>query len=181
MHKTLLNRSYLIARPCRWAQDLRLNHAMRHFPETFPDVNARPLRYLLLAVALWSPQAALAEITAEDAWARATPPGARTGAIYLTLVNVGEADALVGAETDAAERAELHTHVHEDGMMSMRQVHSIEIPGKGSAALEPHGDHVMLFGLRGPLVAGDSVRLTLDFEAGESLTLDVPVKDGRQR
>ena len=140
----------------------------------------RFLRYALLVTVLCGPTVALAEIAIEEAWARATPPGARTGAIYLTLVNDGAADALVGADTEAADRAELHTHVHENGMMAMREVEAIAVPAGGTARLEPHGDHVMLFGLRGPLVAGEVLRLTLDFETGEPLTLDVPIRDGRR-
>jgi copper(I)-binding protein len=142
---------------------------------------SQTLRRILFWAALCSPLNALAEILVEDAWARATPPGARTGAIYLTLVNDGAADSLVGATTGAADRAELHTHVHEDGMMAMRQVAAIEVPAGGEARLRPHGDHVMLFELRGPLVTGEWINLTLEFEAGDSLTIDVPVRDGRTR
>ena len=144
--------------------------------------NARFTRFalpLLLVAALCGPTTALAEITVKDAWARATPPGARTGAIYLTLVNDSSARRLVGAATDVAERAELHTHVHENGMMAMRQVAAIEVPAGGEARLAPHGDHVMLFGLRGSLAVGDTLSLTLAFETGEPLTVEVPVRDGR--
>lgn len=147
-------------------------------------IKASPIRLLnriLLGTALCAPITALADITVEDAWARATPPGARTGAIYLTLVNDGAANALVGAATEVADRAELHTHVHEDGMMAMRQVPAIELPADGEAHLRPHGDHVMLFGLRGPLVAGEVVSLTLEFETGEPQTVEIPVRDGRSR
>lgn len=144
-------------------------------PSRFPRI----LPSLVLAAALCSPAVALAEILIEDAWARATPPGARTGAIYLTLANDGAADSLVGAATGAADRAELHTHVHENGMMAMREVEAIALPAGGEARLEPHGDHVMLFGLRGPLVAGESLSLTLQFHAHEPVTLEVPIRDGR--
>mgnify|MGYP001820989197 CR=1 FL=1 len=139
----------------------------------------RILSKLVLAAALCSPAVALADIVIEDAWARATPPGARTGAIYLTLSNDGAVDALVGAATEAADRAELHTHVHENGMMAMRQVEAFDLPAGGMAQLKPHGDHVMLFGLRGPLVAGESLSLTLEFHTHEPMTLDVPIRDAR--
>jgi copper(I)-binding protein len=146
-----------------------------------PSRLLRILPNLVLAVALCSPVIALAEILIEDAWARATPPGARTGAIYLTLSNDGAADSLVGAATEAADRAELHTHVHENGMMAMREVETIALPAGGVTRLEPHGDHVMLFGLRGPLVAGESISLTLEFHAHEPMKLDIPVRDGRSQ
>jgi copper(I)-binding protein len=140
---------------------------------------AQILQRLLIGIALFSPITTLAEIVVEDAWARATPPGARTGAIYLTLSNDGAADSLVGAATEAADRAELHTHVHENGMMAMLEVESIGLPAGGTTRLKPHGDHVMLFGLRGPLVAGEALNLTLEFSLGAPLTVAVPIRDGR--
>ena len=143
---------------------------------------SRLLRYislLVMFIALGGPTTALAELTVEGGWARATPPGARTGAIYLTLRNDGEADSLIGAATEAADRAELHTHVHENGMMAMRQVSAIHVPAGGEARLAPHGDHVMLFGLHAPLVAGEVLSLTLEFESGAPLSVEIPVRDGR--
>lgn len=130
------------------------------------------------AALLWAIPAT-AEVTVENSWARATPPGARTGAVYLNLSNDGPEDALVGAVTDVAERAELHTHVHADGMMRMEPVASIAIPAGGTAALKPHGDHLMLVGLREALVAGETLVVELRFQSGATLTLDIPVRDGR--
>ncbi|MEE4174430.1 MAG: copper chaperone PCu(A)C [Xanthomonadales bacterium] len=147
----------------------------------YPARSLNLFLHLLVAAALCGPVTALADIAVEDAWARATPPGARTGAVYLTLVNDGKTDALVAAATDAADRAELHTHVHENGMMAMREVGAIELPPGGEARLKPHGDHVMLFGLRGPLVAGETISLTLEFASAEPLTVEIPVRDGRSR
>jgi copper(I)-binding protein len=133
---------------------------------------------LFCAASLLANQA-LADVSVEGAWVRATPPGARTGAVYLTLNNDGPADALIRARTDVAERAELHTHVHIDGMMRMEPVASIAIPAGGAAELKPHGDHLMLVGLRQPLVAGSVVVIEFEFEGGETVELDVPVRDGR--
>src|SRR5262249_49706942 len=44
-----------------------------------------------------------------QAWARATPPAATTGAAYLTIVNRGAAtDRLVGVSSPAAAGADIH-------------------------------------------------------------------------
>ncbi len=133
----------------------------------------------LLLLALSAP--ALADITITDAWARATPPGARTAAVYFTVVNDGEApDALVGAATEASDLAELHTHVHADGMMQMKQVPAIDVPAGGEAVLKPHGDHLMLVGLHGALAPGESLELTLSFEHHAQVTVSVPIRDARK-
>lgn len=140
----------------------------------------KALAMLLCAGTVLSAPAA-AEVLVEEAWARATPPGARTGAMYFTLTNDGPADALIGARTAAADRAELHTHIHADGMMRMEPVASIPVPSGGAAVLKPHGDHLMLIGLRQALVAGESVAIELEFESGAIVMTSVPVRDGRKR
>ena len=102
-------------------------------------------------------------------WSRPLPAVSTNGAAYVTLMNTGDApDKLVSASTPAAERAELHTHIMEGGMMKMRHVEAIEVPAGGEIALEPGGLHIMLFGLTEPFVEGMSYPLTLGFErAGE--------------
>jgi copper(I)-binding protein len=112
-----------------------------------------------------------------DPWARATPPGAANGAAYLQLTNTGERTGrLVGARSPLAERVELHTHVMESGMMRMQQVAAIDLPPGERVRLEPGGLHLMLFGLRQPLVAGQQLPLTLELESGETLELDFVVR-----
>jgi len=138
------------------------------------------MKRLLLAALCALSFPAVAEVAVSDAWARATPPGARTAAVYLTLENDGEADALIGAETEASDFAELHTHVHADGMMRMEQVKRIPVPAEGQTELKPHGDHLMLVSLRRPLVAGERLTLSLVFERQPPLTLEVPIRDMRR-
>ncbi|WP_157374201.1 copper chaperone PCu(A)C [Salipiger sp. CCB-MM3] len=121
---------------------------------------------------------AKAEIIVEDAYARAAMPSAPTGAIFMTLRNDGPEDArLVSVESDAAAKTELHTHIAgEDGVMRMRPIEGgLVIPAGGSHALARGGDHVMLMGLTHPLDQGAQIGLTLGFESGEEIRIDVPV------
>src|SRR5437764_6592950 len=66
--------------------------------------------------------AAQAQITVQDAWARATPPGAKIAAGYLVIRNAGGADRLLGASSPAAERVETHTTMRHGDISRMRQV-----------------------------------------------------------
>ncbi len=140
------------------------------------------MRHLILIVLLLAtPLSAFAEITVTDAWARATPPAARTAALYLTLVNDGEADdALLGAQTDAADIVEIHSMRHEDGMMLMEQIESMILPAGERAKLAPHGKHLMLIGLRHDLAPGQAIHLRLEFERHPAVTVNVPVRDARR-
>ena len=136
----------------------------------------------LMAVALFGTTLPAQEFTLENVtiagpWSRAMPPNAPNGAAYFRVENRGgEPDRIVSLRTDIAEAVELHTHEMENGMMKMRQVESIEVPAGGEALLKPHGLHVMLFGLKQPLVDGESFGLTVVFEKAGELDLTVDIK-----
>lgn len=110
-------------------------------------------------------------------WSRATAASAPTGAAFLTLTETGaQPDRLISASTPAAEKAELHTHIKDNGVMRMRQVPSIELePGK-TVALQPGGYHIMMIGLKKPLAKGDHVPLTLTFEKAGTITVELHVE-----
>ncbi|MGH7122816.1 MAG: copper chaperone PCu(A)C [Stellaceae bacterium] len=128
------------------------------------------LRSILLVglLALASAGTAVAQtgsVVVEQAWARATPGGAKTAALYMTLVNKGPAeDRLVSVSTPAAGKAELHSTTTENGVMHMGPVAALEVKPGTPTVLKPGGYHVMLMDLKGPLVAGQSFALTLTFE-----------------
>ncbi|EIK52409.1 hypothetical protein YO5_06391 [Stutzerimonas stutzeri TS44] len=125
-----------------------------------------------------SEPAPAATLAVSQAWSRAMPPSAPTGAVYFVLDNVGQQDdRLVAARTPRAEKAELHTHVHEGDMMRMRQVDSVAVPAGESVRFQPSGNHVMLFGLKQPLVAGERFELMLEFEHAGEITTDVDILD----
>ena len=137
------------------------------------------LRAVLAAVLAWplafaAPASAGGPLTVEDARARILLPS-RPGAAWLTIRNAGGEDRLVGAKSPAAERVELHTHIHEGGVTMMRKVEAIDVPAGGEAALEPGGDHLMLFGLKDGLKAGGRFPLTLLFEKAGQVTVEMRV------
>ncbi len=120
-------------------------------------------------------EARAADIMVSDAWARASAGMAKAGAAYMTVHNKGGADRLVGATADVGMKAELHTHIHDGGVMKMRRVEAVDIPADGMAVLEPGGDHVMFMGLKAPLKEGAMFPLTLTFEKAGDVTVQVHV------
>jgi copper(I)-binding protein len=117
-------------------------------------------------------------ITVEQPWARATPGGAKTGAVYMTLDNKsGSADRLTGASSDVADKLQIHEMKVENGVMKMREVAGgLSIPAGGSVALKPGSYHVMLIGLKKPLTVGEKFPLTLTFEKAGNISVTVPVQ-----
>jgi copper(I)-binding protein len=145
-------------------------------------------RYLLAAGAL-----ALSGIAAASAhsylqkdisilhpWARPTAEAAKTGAVYLSVSNRGEtADTIVSASTPVADKAEIHEHVEENGVLRMRAVQGgLKLAPGTSAEFKPGGLHIMLFGLKQRLEEGTSFPLTLVFEKAGKLALEVRVQRG---
>lgn len=111
-----------------------------------------------------------------DAWARATPPGTTVGAAYLTIEGGATADRLVDARSDRAAMVHLHAVEESDGVAKMRGIEAIEIPAGQRVTLAPKATHLMLMGLDGPLVAGQTFVLTLRFERAGELPVTVTVK-----
>ncbi len=112
----------------------------------------------------------------EHPWSRATPPGARTGAGYFVLTNTGSADdKLVSASSPAAEKVEVHEMSIKDGIMNMRRVDVLTIPAGGTASLSPGGYHLMLMGLKAPFKEGQMIPVTLTFEKGGPVEVELQV------
>jgi periplasmic copper chaperone A len=119
-----------------------------------------------------------ATITVEQPWARATPAGARTGAVYMTLENKsGTADRLTGASSSVADKLQIHEMKVENGVMQMNELAGgLPIPAGGSVVLKPGSYHVMMIGLKKPLKAGATFPLTLTFENAGNISLTVPIQ-----
>ncbi len=117
-------------------------------------------------------------ITVEQPWSRATPNGAKTGAVYLTIDNKsGTADQLTGASSDVADKVQIHQMKVENGVMKMREIPGgLSVPANGSVTLKPGGYHVMLIGLKKPLAVGEKFPLTLKFAKAGTISVTVPVQ-----
>ena len=138
-------------------------------------------RSALAALALFAlPAQAHDGIHVENAYARAS---AQSGAVFMTIMNFGaDEDRLLSATTDAAERAELHTHTEDaNGVMQMLEVsEGLAIPGNDKRELARGGDHLMLMGLTRDLKNGDMITLTLTFEHEGQVIVEVPVDNDRK-
>ena len=108
--------------------------------------------------------------------ARPTAPAQSIGGGYLKLVNTGStADRLLSASTPIAQSVQLHTMKMEGDVMRMREVGSIDVPAGQTVELQPGGLHLMLMGLKAPLVAGQRFPLKLMFEKAGEVTVEVSV------
>jgi copper(I)-binding protein len=132
---------------------------------------------LLLAAFLATPAFAQSPtVQVAQPWARATAPGQAVGAAYATLTSPAP-DRLLGVDTPAAGRAEVHSTTMDGTVMRMRPVEGgVALPQGQPVVLAPGGLHIMLMGLKAPLRPGDHVSLTLRFEHAAPITVDAPVE-----
>ncbi|MGG2399083.1 copper chaperone PCu(A)C [Pseudomonas sp. SH1-B] len=142
------------------------------------------LRKILLGLALILP-AMLAQAHEYDVgqlhidhpWSREMPPVAPTASAYFVIHNNGsESDRLLGVSTPVAGKAELHEHVHADGVMKMQKVQDVTIPAGGEVKFAPMGYHVMLFNLKQQAKDGERFPLTLNFEKAGQVEVEVAVQ-----
>lgn len=112
---------------------------------------------------------------AKAPFAYATAASARAGGAYVSVMNHGPADRLIGARSDAAKRVEIHENVMTGGVMKMRKVDAIVLPEDGVIEMKPGGYHIMFMGLTQPFEAGATVPVTLIFESGAELVVETPV------
>jgi copper(I)-binding protein len=129
----------------------------------------------LSAFAFWSAVAMLTQLPAvaapteplevSDAWARATVDGQATGAAFMTLT--AHADSVVvGASSPVASDAQLHEMSMSGSTMKMHQIPNLPVKAGETVKLTPMTTHVMLFGMKQTLHAGDHFPLTLSIESG---------------
>lgn len=122
-------------------------------------------------------QVSVEELQFTDPWIRGSVPGQKNGAGYLVIENsASQPTALISAQSDRADRIELHTIVREDGVAKMREVQQIDIPANGSVTLQPGGYHVMFIGLTQPFKEGEVITVELDLAGGEKANVDFTVK-----
>lgn len=130
------------------------------------------MRYLILLVLWILPPLLHAEVLVH-AWARATAPGANSGAIYGVFSNEG--DTAMRATSIGFEHAGhvmVHRTVSTDGVTRMLPAEISIAPG-GQLLLAPGDLHIMLMGLNAPLVMGCRYSLSLTWETGETSVHDV--------
>ncbi len=134
------------------------------------------MRLLLLLLALVAP-VALGQVTVDAAWARATAPGSKVAAGYMTIRNAGAApDRLMAASTPAASRVEMHVTSKDGDIARMREVRNYTVPARGAFELKPNGPHLMIVNLKAPLTAGGKLPLTLKFEKAGEVKAELQVR-----
>ena len=103
------------------------------------------------------------EINITDNWVRATAEGQDVGAAYMTITSASD-NSLVKVESSVTNSVEIHSMSIENGVMKMRMLEQLDLKANTPNKLAPGGFHLMLFDLKKPLKAGETVSFTLHFK-----------------
>jgi copper(I)-binding protein len=131
----------------------------------------------VLAAAAHADHHSVGSLVIGHPWSRPTASGMPTGVAYLTITNKGpDEDTLIAARTPAAERVEFHRTSLESGMARMRPAGTLVVAPNATLTAEPGGLHLMLVGLKTPLVEGTSVPLVLTFKTAGDVTVQMKIE-----
>jgi copper(I)-binding protein len=116
-------------------------------------------------------------LVVQDAWVRATPPGADIAAAYMTLRNTGTTPITVtGVESPIAGHAMIHETKVEGGQSKMRPHEQLAIAPGATVKLQPGGLHVMMHDLKQPLTVGEKVPLVIQLSGGGTVEATATVR-----
>lgn len=132
---------------------------------------------LFLTSPSWAHEEKPEHLTISHPWSRATAPSQKVGAVFMKIsTNDGNEDRLIGAMSPDAETVQIHGHTMVDDVMRMRPVDGVVIPATGEAVLAPGGFHIMLIGLKAPLLKETIIPLTLQFEKAGKVEIEAVVE-----
>lgn len=138
------------------------------------------LKKTVLMLATMLALGAQAQTTVAEPWIRGTVPQQKATGMFASITSA-KGGRLVSASSPVAGVVEIHEMAMEGNLMKMRALPSgLDLPAGKAVALKPGGYHVMLMDLKQQLKPGETVPVTLVFEAvdktRETVELKAPVK-----
>jgi len=117
-------------------------------------------------------------IEIDQPWSRAVPKGASVAAGYVTIRNTGsEPDRLMSGSTPVAGKFEIHEMSMDNGVMRMRPLPDGVVINPGETVeFKPQSFHIMMTGLKQPIVKGKAFKGSLVFEKAGSVDVDFTVE-----
>ena len=139
------------------------------------------LRAIFLSVAISAlcfSESVIAEIRVSDSLIKVSRGAGKAAAVFMTIKNDNDnSDRLMSARTLVFKKAMLHdTITSADGVVKMKHLMMGIGFSKGEEViLTSGGKHLMLMGPNKPILAGDSVKIWLNFENSGEIEISLIV------
>jgi copper(I)-binding protein len=135
-----------------------------------------PAAIIAAVLAATTAQAASDGLSVSDPWMRFILP-ARPAAGYFTLSNQTDTDrTLVGAASPACGMLMMHRSARQNGRDAMVMVDKVPAPAHGAVKFAPGGYHLMCMSPAPTMAPGQTVKVTLRFADGATLSAQFPVR-----
>jgi copper(I)-binding protein len=123
------------------------------------------LNLILLVIALLISTEILAapNVEIENAWVASAEASDDMSVAFMSLFS-HEDLILTSVTSPKIKTIEMHNTILEKGIMKMRMTHEIKIDHGKTFEFKSGGSHLMLMDFKGPLKAGQKVKLTLHFK-----------------
>lgn len=133
--------------------------------------------FITLFLSLINSVNAADSISIENAWSPEAPPVVKVMAGYMIINNHSNQNIKIkSAKSDLFQRVEIHLTKMKNGMMSMVKQENLNIKAKSHIKLKSGGLHMMLMGKLKPIAKGSTIPVTLTFDNGEKIEVDLLVK-----
>ena len=134
-------------------------------------MNVRFLSSLPLFLLALSHAVNAADLVLNEAWVTAPLTQNSSGvAAFAVISNISQKQiAIVGASSDYAEKVQIHRIEHQQGVVKMKPVPSINIPPNQQVTLKQDGLHLMLMGLQNMPWDAKDISIQLHLDNGERL------------
>lgn len=140
------------------------------------------LRFLLLSIVTLVLLAACSQpksdIEVVEPWLRLMPEGVGSTAGFMTIKNNTDAPiVLEDVSLDWANHAMMHESKVVDGMAKMEHLDELVIDDE--LVFQPGAKHIMIMGVKEPLVEGQSYNIRLHFKDREPIEVAFKVRQAR--
>lgn len=117
----------------------------------------------------------------ENAWSPEAPPVIKVMAGYMKINNLSNKDIKIqSAKSSLFNKVEIHLSEMKNGMMRMTKQDKLVIKAKSHIELKPGGLHMMLTGKLKSVKSGSKIPVTLTFNNGETIKVNLKVKTDDQ-
>ena len=116
-----------------------------------------------------------AELEFNDPWLRLMPDGVKSTAAFVTITNnTGAPIVLEDVSLDWAKHAMMHESKVVDGMAKMQHLDELMIDEE--LVFQPGAKHIMIMGVKEPLIEGQSYNIRLHFKDREPIEVAFEVR-----
>jgi len=109
-------------------------------------------------------------------WVRAMPPMVMTTAGYVEIHNSSYvADKLLKIWSSDITLIEVHQTKKVGDVLKMLPAQNTSVPPKGKLVMQPGGYHLMMMGIKKPLIENETIKVYFEFETAGIVHVNFPI------